>query len=128
MRRNMLMAVVVIGLAAPAMVGAQPALVACCVPTSPTCQLLSEIDCDNAHGIFQQGDTCAGVQCAACCEGLGGGNPNACANDFPIASCREVNGTIVFDARCFVDGAGVHRCVKDAPAPAMRWPLLIGVA
>ena len=125
MLRKALIALVV-GLAVPAVVHAQPSLVACCVPTSPTCQLLSPINCDNAHGIFE-GDTCAGVLCGACCEGVGG-NPNVCGDNFPIASCREGNGTVVFDARCIVDGTGVHRCVLDAPAPAMRWPLLVGAA
>lgn len=127
MRRNILMMVGVVILAVPAIVYAQPALVGCCAPNSPTCQLISEEDCINAHGI-PEADTCAGVQCGVCCEGLGGGNPNACANDFPLAACREGNGTPVFDARCVVDGAGVHRCVKDAPAPAIRWQLLIGIA
>ena len=112
-------------------------LVACCVPGSTSCQLLSATDCTNARGI-DEGTTCTNVQCGACCQGIGGGNPNACSNNFPIVSCIEGVGTVVRNAHCVVGNTSTT-CVANPPTgpvntPALDWTkagvvgLLLGAA
>ncbi len=106
-------------------------LVACCVPSSTQCQLLSSTDCTNARGI-EEGPTCLNVQCGACCQGIGGGNPNACSNNFPIVSCIEGVGTVVPNAHCQV-GDTATTCVPNPAtgpvnAPALDWTKALGVA
>lgn len=121
---------VVLGVAiltAPSLTYAGTSGVPCCLPNSPSCQILSPVACESAGGDFPLADTCDDPNpCIVCCRS---GEPLSCEDNVTFRECVGRANLQEYTSRASCGSEG--QCVPFAPvltAPALApWALLLAL-